>query len=143
MQWPFKTSKPRVLFVQDSTAAFAVSEVPFVQKHQSSTFGTVSASVPDQVQIRVRFNYDALLTGARRLGISDYWSYRVYFEHVFSHEMGHIAGLGHSPDADDLMYFEVHSGNWSTNWLTSAEIDAIELFSPGDWGDATVVDLDL
>ena len=143
MSWSFKTSKPRVIFKQDSTVPFAQSDIGTRQVHSSSTFGTVRASVPDEQAIVVRFNYDAFMAAARAIGINDYWSFRVYFEHVLSHEMGHVSGLGHSPRSADLMYFETHPGNWSTNWLTDAELQAIAAFSPGDWSNATVLDLDL
>jgi hypothetical protein len=143
MQWPFKSSGSRVIFVQETGVSFAQTDTPMRKKHSSSTFGTVWASVPDESPTRVRFNDSALLAAANRLGISDYWSYRVYYEHVFSHEMGHVAGLGHSPNSGDLMYYQTHAGNWSTNWLTNAEIQAIAAFSPGDWSNATVLDLDL
>jgi hypothetical protein len=143
MKWSFKTSKYRVLFVQDNTVAFAQSDIPYRKVYSSTTFGTVNASVPDEQAIRVRFNYDAMIKQAKRIGVTDYWSVRVYFEHMFSHEMGHVSGLGHSPHGEDLMYFEAHPGNWSTNWLTDGELQAIAAFSPGDWSDATVLDLDL
>jgi Matrixin len=143
MKWSFKTSKPRVIFKQDSTVPFAQSDIGVRRVHSSSTFGTVSASVPDELAILVRFNYDAFMRSARAIGINDYWSFRVYFEHVFSHEMGHVSGLGHSPNSADLMYYTTHRNNWSTNWLTNAELQAIAVFQPGDWNDATVLDLDL
>jgi len=142
MVWPYQPSNSRVIFVQDGSVGFAEARIPTRRKH-SSSFGEVWASVPDEVPIEVHFNESEVWALASRLGLTSYWEYRVLFEHVFSHEMGHVAGLGHSPNADDLMYFEAHAGNWSTNWLTNEELNAIAAFSPGDWEDATVLDLGL
>lgn len=142
MTWPYKASNSRVVFIQDTSVTFAESRISSRRRH-SSSFGEVYASVPDEVPIEVRFNPTAINNLASRLGLSTYWEYRVLYEHVFSHELGHVSGLGHSPNSGDLMYYTSHAGNWSTNWLTNAEVQAIAVFSPGDWDDATILDLDL
>ncbi len=49
---------------------------------------------------------------------------------VMAHEFGHVAGLGHDPDSDNLMHFEAQLGQDAVTNPKTRDIDAMKQVYP-------------